>query len=136
MEVEMLTMPDIQAEAALQQLAEQFSQWRQSRRTPRGPRIPDTLWTEAVRLVQVLPHSQVAKALGLKPHALKRRCAVMDGTPTPSPSAPRFVEVTAPWSRSTTEVEIQRPDGVRLRITYSDHSPTLLSLLQTFLEAR
>jgi hypothetical protein len=129
---------DSHAAAALRQLAKQFTHWRQSRRTPRGSRIPEALWTAAVHLVQVLPLSRVAKALGLKPHALKRRCATMKGTPTPSPTpqAPHFVEVAAAWRTPTTEVEIQRPDGTRLRIMYSDASPALVPLLQTFLDAR
>jgi hypothetical protein len=42
LEVVLRVTPTAQAEAALQQLAEQFSHWRQSRRTPDGPRIPDT----------------------------------------------------------------------------------------------
>jgi hypothetical protein len=125
---------DSHAQAALRQLAGQFTHWRQSRRTPRGPRIPAALWTEAVHLVQVLPLSRVAKALCLKPHALKRRCATMNGTPTPQ--ALHFVEVAPAWRTPTTEVEIQRPDGSRLRITYSDASPALVPLLQTFLSAR
>jgi hypothetical protein len=33
-----------------------------------------------------------------------------------------------------TEVEVQRPDGTRLRITYNAASPTLVPLLQTFLD--
>ena len=49
----MLATPHSPAETALQQLAEQFTHWRQSRRTPYGPRIPEALWTEAVRLVQI-----------------------------------------------------------------------------------
>lgn len=72
LEVVMRGTPTAQAEAALQQLAEQFSHWRQSRRTPYGPRIPDALWSEAVGLVQFLPLTQVAKALHLVP--FRRRC--------------------------------------------------------------
>jgi hypothetical protein len=132
----MLTMSQAAAEGALQQLAEQFTHWRQSRRTPRGPRIPETLWAEAVRLAHVLPRSQVAKALELKPHALKRRCATVEGVSPPASAAPHFVEVAAPWRTATTEVEIQRGDGARLRITYRDAAPTLVPLLQTFLESR
>jgi hypothetical protein len=130
----MLTTSQAAADVALQQLVEQFTHWRQSRRTPRGPRIPEGLWTEAVRLAHVLPRSQVAKALGLKPQALKRRCAPVEGASLPA--APYFVEVPAPWRTPTTEVEIQRPDGVRLRITYSDPSPALVPVLRTFLEPR
>jgi hypothetical protein len=133
----MLTTPDSAAEVALQQLVEQFSQWRQRRRTPYGPRIPQALWTEAVRLAQRLPLTRVAKALHLKPHALKRRSSM--GT-TPAPPSVRelpFVEVALGAPRpATTEVEIQRPDGTRLRITYRDTAPGLASLVQTFLEPR
>ena len=131
----MLATSNSSAEIALQQLAEQFSHWRQSRRTPYGPRIPEALWTEAIRLVQVLPLTRVAKALRLKPPALKRRSSV--GTtlaPPPTREVP-FVEVSLGAPRSATaEVEIQRPDGTRLRITYRDPAPGLTALVQTFLE--
>jgi hypothetical protein len=133
----MLIAPHSAAEGALQQLAEQFTHWRQSRRTPRGPRIPDPLWTEAIRLVQVLPLTRVAKALHLKPHALKRRSGVgLTPTPPPAREVP-FVEVSLGTRRpAPTEVEIQRPDGTRLRITYSETAPALAALVQAFLESR
>jgi hypothetical protein len=137
MEVVMRATPTAQAEAALQQLAEQFTHWRQSRRTPYGPRIPEALWTETIRLVQFLPLTRVAKALHLKPHALKRRSG--RGTTPVTPPAPDvpFVEVSLGAPRAaTTEVEIQRPDGMRLRIRYRDAAPALASLVQTFLEPR
>ena len=131
----MLTAPHSSADVALQQLAEQFSHWRQSRRTPYGPRIPEALWTQAIRLVQVLPLTRVARALHLKPHALKRRSG--GGAPPPPPPARElpFVEVSLGAHRSApAEVEIQRPDGTRLRITYRDTAPGLAALVQTFLE--
>jgi hypothetical protein len=47
------------------------------------------------------------------------------------------VEVQAlAWRTPTAEVEVQRTDGTRLRITYSESSPALVPLLQTFLETR
>lgn len=126
-----------QAEEALSHLTHQFAQWRQSRTTPRG-RIPKSLWAQAITLAQVLPCSRVANALGLTPQALKRR---RDALPrmsrlTPSSLPPHFVEVAATWRSPTTEVEVHRPDGTRLRITYRDAAPTLVPLLQTFLDAR
>lgn len=125
-----------QAEEALTRLTHQFTQWRQSRTTPRG-RIPKPLWTQAVTLAQVLPCARVAKHLGLTPQALKRRRDALRNTPVlpPSPPAPYFVEVATAWRSPTAEVEVQRPDGTRMRIIYSDASPALVPLLQTFLES-
>jgi transposase-like protein len=126
-----------QAEEALMQLTHHFAQWRQSRRTPRG-RIPQELWTQAVALTATFSVSRVAKQLGLTPHALKRRREALSSSPAPIPSPlpPHFVEVTPAWRSPATEVEIQRSDGARLRITYSEPSPALVPLLQTFLESR
>ena len=126
-----------QAEEALVHLTHHFAQWRQSRTTPRG-RIPKSLWAQAVTLAQVLPCTRVAKHLGLTPQALKRRHDALLHTSalTPSSPSPHFVEVAAAWRLPTTEVEVQRPDGTRLRITYSEASPALAPLLQTFLETR
>ena len=126
-----------QGEEALIHLTHHFAQWRQSRRTPRG-RIPQELWAQAVALTATLPVTRVAHQLGLTPHALKKRRAAGNGlaAPLPSPHVPHFIEVAAAWRTPATEVEIQRPDGVRLRITYRDASPTLVPLLQTFLESR
>ena len=53
---------------------------------------------------------------------------------TSAPPRPQFVEVAPAWRTPTTEVEVQRPDGTRLRITYTDALPTLVPLLQTFLD--
>ena len=127
-----------QAEEALTHLTHHFAQWRQSRRTPRG-RIPQELWAQAVALTATLSVTRVAHQLGLTPHALKRRREALNGTPTPLPSSPGPALCRSrgqPGGRPTTEVEIQRPDGTRLRITYSDASPALVPLLQTFLESR
>jgi transposase-like protein len=126
-----------QAEEALTHLTHHFAQWRQSRRTPRG-RIPQCLWEQAVALTATFSVTRVAKQLGLTPHALKRRCAARNGPPAPTSlsASSHFVEVTAAWRTPTTEVEVQRTDGARLRITYSEASPALAPLLQTFLESR
>lgn len=125
-----------QAEEALTHLTHHFAQWRQSRTTPRG-RIPKSLWAQAATIAQVLSCARVAKQLGLTPQALKRRRDALSRPPalTPPPHAPHFVEVAPTWRSPTTEVEVQRPDGTRLRITYSEAAPALVPLLQTFLDA-
>jgi len=133
----MSRMSPLQAEEALAHLTQQFAQWRQSRTTPRG-RIPQPLWAQAVTLAQVLPCTRVAKPLGLTPQALKRRRDAPQSAlaPTLPPQFPHFVEVSPAWRSPTAEVEVQRPDGTRLRITYGEASPALVPLLQTFLETR
>lgn len=125
-----------QAEEALLHLTHHFAQWRQSRRTPRG-RIPPELWARAVALTAIFSVSRVAKQLGLTPHALKRQRAALSGLPPSplSPPGPQFVEVAPAWRTPATEVEIHRPDGTRLRITYSEAAPTLVPLVQTFLDS-
>jgi hypothetical protein len=131
----MTRLSPAQAEEQLRHITQQFAQWRQSRTTPRG-RIPKALWAQAVTLTQVLPCAKVAKQLGLTPHALKRRGDEASSVPAPIPSSrsPHFVEVTTAWRFPTAEVEVQRRDGARLRITYNEPSPVLVPLLQTFLE--
>jgi hypothetical protein len=123
-----------QAEEALTHLTQQFAQWRQSRTTPRG-RIPKPLWAQTVTLAHVLPCARVAKQLGLTPQALKRRRDATGNAlaSTPFSQVPHFVEVAAAWHTPTTEVEVQRPDGTRLRILYHEAAPALVPLLQTFL---
>jgi hypothetical protein len=112
------------AEEALTHLTHQFAQWRQSRTTPCG-RSPQPLRAQAVRLARVLPCARVAKHLGLTPPALKQRRDATGSAlaPTPPPHSPHFVEVAAAWRTPTAEVEVQRPDGTSLRITYSAPSP-------------
>jgi hypothetical protein len=133
----MSLLSSAQAEEALTHLTHQFAHWRQSRTTPRG-RIPKPLWAQATTLAQVLPCTRVAKHLGLTPQALKRRRDALRRTSAlpPSPQPPPFVEVAAAWGLPTTEVEVQRPDGTRLRVTYRETAPALVPLLQPFLAAR
>ena len=84
----------------------------------------------------MLPLSRVAKQLGLTPQALKRRReAIRSAPPASVPAAPPFVEVAPAWRMPTAEVEVQRADGTRFRITYSEATPALVPLLQTFLES-
>jgi hypothetical protein len=127
-----------QAEAHLSEVAQQFAQWRQSRANPHGSRIPESLWAEAIALAEALPPTRVARHLGLKPHALKRRRGGHDiPAVTADPArAAAFVEVTTAGQPATAEVEVSRPDGARLRITYHAAASALASLLQTFLESR
>ena len=112
-----------QAEQALAELAERFTQWRQHR-AHRHERIPAPLWDQAVVLSEVLPNGQVARALGLSATDLKnRRLAQHTQVPPPAPgNAPQFIEVTPVGAAgelggfSGPQVELERPDGLRMRI--------------------
>jgi transposase-like protein len=130
----MQSLSPAQAEEALLHLTHHFAHWRQSRRTARE-RIPPELWARAVALTTTFSVTRVAKQLGLTPQALKRRREALNGVPAPTslPQIPHFVEVAPAWRTPATEVEIQRPDGARLRISYSEASPALVPLVQTFL---
>ena len=133
----MAFLPSPQAEEHLRDVAQQFTQWRQTRANPRGSRIPEPLWAEAIALAAALPLLRVARALGLKPHALKRRRGDVPSSTGSRLLAPAFVEVSAAAEPpATVEVEVVRPDGSRLRITYHGTTPVLAPLLQTFLEYR
>jgi len=135
----MKTVPQTHAEHALAQLAQRFDHWRHSRPTPR-PRIPQSLWDQAVALTAVLPVSRVAKRLRLSTNDLKQHCAakpLMLTAGGPS-AAVGFVEVTAasawPIPLPRTEIEFQRADGARLRIHTHELQLPITALVRTFLE--
>lgn len=130
-----------QAEQALAELAERFRHWRQNR-AHTHERIPAPLWDQAVALSRVLPNGQVAKVLGLSATDLrKRRLAQQAGlAPIQAPGAEaQFIEVTpegGDWvSRSSgIHVELERPDGLRMRIRYASGSTDLGKVVRAFVE--
>ena len=134
-----MTEPVLQAEPALADLAEQFGQWRQMRQAHEP--IPPRLWSQAVALTALLPYSQVAKRLRLSPTDLKKRCLARPGmSPTAAtPPAPAFIEVTgvafdaAPASPPVL-IEVERPDGARLRVQAAASLP-LAPVLRAFLDS-
>ena len=134
-----MTEPLLQAEPALADLAEQFEQWRRTRATVQE-RIPPPLWDQAVVLTTMLPCSQVAKRLRLSPTDLKKRCLVRQGSVVAETASPHpgFIEVTAhrldaAAAPSATLIEVERPDGARLRLQYQE-APPLVAVWRAFLE--
>jgi hypothetical protein len=128
------------AEAELEQVAHLFAHWRHTR-AHRGVHIPPRLWQQAVALTTRLPLLLVAKRLGVKSTTLKHHCAGPHEGPMPETSltARGFVDVTPapPWMVPTpaTEVELQRADGTRLRMTWHAPQFPVAALIRTFLEA-
>ena len=134
-----MTDPVLQAEPALADLAEQFAQWRQTRQGHEP--IPPQLWSQAVALTALLPYSQVAKRLRLSPTDLKKRCLARPGMDPAevTPPVPTFVEVMGMALRAERAsngllIEVERPDGTRLRVQATTALP-LAPVLRAFLES-
>jgi hypothetical protein len=119
----------------LDQLAGQFEHWRRTRSHP-SERIPQRLWKQAAALARVLPYSRVAQHVRVSPSDLKKHMA----TPHASKPAtsPRFVEVPPTPARSSAtqvmEMELERPDGARLRLRCPESTLSVTALVQAFLE--
>jgi len=129
----------LHADHQLDQLSGQFEHWRQNR-SHSHERIPDPLWDQAVALTSTLSTSRVAKHLRLGVSDLKKQIANRQGqTAAPMPTAPGFVEVPSLRAQhpslGSLEVELQRPDGARLRIHSPDASLPLAAIVRSFLEA-
>jgi len=131
--------PTPQIDEALSQLAGRFEHWRRSR-TSRQERIPEALWAEAVALTQTLPVGRVARRCRLSPADLKARCHPHRPTLSTTPG-PAFVElpVAGMCSAPSDElmwVELERPDGARMRLRYHHTPPPLAQLVSAFLEGQ
>jgi hypothetical protein len=139
LEVTMSRVSQSPAEAQLAELIAHFDHWRQSR-TTRGEAIPEPLWEQAVSLTRVLSLSRVAKRLRLNRQELKKRCGQSRPPEPTSPGVlpiPDFIEVkTEPaWIATGMDIDVQRPDGARLRIHYHEPQPPLATVIQTFLQS-
>jgi len=130
-----------QAEQALAELAERFYHWRQHR-AHTHERIPTPLWDQAVALSRVLPNGQVAKVLGLSATDLRKRRLAQQASlaPIQAPGAEaQFIEVTPEgggWvgRSSGIHVELERPDGRRMRIRYGSVPAGLSEVVRAFVE--
>ena len=119
----------------LDQLAGQFEHWRRTRSHP-AERIPKRLWKQAAALARVLPYSRVAQHVRVSPSDLKKHMAMPhDAKPATSP---RFVEGPLPPAGSATtqvmDIELERPDGARLRLKCSESTASVTALVRAFVE--
>ena len=134
----MQTHTSLQADHQLDQLAGQFDHWRQHR-SHHGECIPQPLWDQAATLTQLLPYTRVAKHLHLSARALKAHMAKMPDAPAaPSSTPPSFVEVptapTLPPVAAAMEIELERPDGARLRLRCPVSASPVVAVVRVFLE--
>jgi hypothetical protein len=128
----------LHADHQLDQLAGQFDHWRQNRSHP-GERIPQRLWDQAAALARLLPYSRVAQHVRVSPSDLKKHIAALhDATPAAPAASPPFVEVPAapvwPPATAAMEIEMERPDGARLRLRCPETTLSVTALVRVFLE--
>jgi len=111
----------------------QFQAWRASRK--RGRRIPQTLWTLAVRLVQTHGLSRTATALGLDYYRLKKQAEKTADQPQSSSTA--FVELPSPVVVGKQGVfELDNGAGARMRVQLLGYDAAdVVALLRNFWSA-
>jgi hypothetical protein len=134
----MKRMPPAQAEHQLTYVANAFADWRQTH-VPLSDSMPQHLWEHAIALTKMFSITRVATRLGINGEELHQRCGARHTAPAVvSPLAPDFLEVpvTPAWlpPPSGMEIELQRPDGARLRIHADASQCSLTALVRTFLE--
>ena len=105
----------------LETVAKHFQDWRSKKK--KGERIPDRLWLESIALLSNYSLNRVARTLHLCADDIKKRqhaLSAQSGLRTPSPSEMTFVEIDHTLvdaaTRRSAVLELERPDGVRLRI--------------------
>jgi hypothetical protein len=136
----------IESPLTLETAAEHFEQWRRNKK--KGERIPEKLWSEAIDLVGRYGVSQVTRTLRLSGTDLNKRRGIVgtgqrrrQNTKGSQNTTAAFVEIEpavveqardveagAPW------MELERPDGLRLRIRPTDGAD-MLALMDRFLGA-
>jgi hypothetical protein len=99
--------------ADLLQARSRFQAWRGRRKV--GERIPQPLWTLAVRLAKAHGVSRTAAALSLDYYSVKKR-AEAAATP-PRPDGPAFVELTSPvMVAKQCRFELDNGSGATMRV--------------------
>jgi len=89
-----------------------FRAWREQRKP--GVRIPQPLWTMAIRLAKAHGVSRTSAALGLDYYSLKKRA---EAAALPRSSGPAFVELTPPvLAAKQCRVELDNGSGATMRV--------------------
>ena len=126
----------IESTLTREEVADHCERWRQNKK--RGDRIPQPLWDEAIGLVQTHGVARVTRTLRLSATDLnKRRGIVAMGQRRQAPVAEAaFVEIEhtpmAAPDAETQWMELERPDGMRLRIRPT-RGVDMLALLERFM---
>ncbi len=132
----------IESPLTLETAAEHFAQWRRNKK--KGERIPEKLWSEAIDLVDTYGVSQVTRTLRLSGTDLNKRRGIVDTGQRrlSQKTTAAFVEIepavvqraAGPSASAAAWMELERPDGFRLRIRPTDGAD-MLALMDRFLGA-
>lgn len=118
----------------LDRVRQRLERWRRTRENP--SRIPERLWTAAVRLAGSHGLNKTARALRLDYYDLKKR---LDSAARPAPvgndRVPSFVELVpaSPPALPECLVELEGPSGAKMRIHLKGTAaPDLAALISMF----
>jgi len=129
----------IESTLTLEEVAEHFEQWRRNKK--KGKRIPEHLWNEAVGLVGTYGVSRVTRTLRLSGTDLNKRRGIVGAGRRRRDSGGKttFVEIDsalvdqAPGPEAgAVWMELERPDGLRLRIRPTGGAD-MLALIDRFM---
>jgi hypothetical protein len=116
----------------LEALRRRFKQWRRTRKI--GSRIPEPLWSAAVKLAQAHGIHPAAKALGLDYYSLQKRLEAKSVSGSPMVAAANgatFVELAAPAPMAVQEciLELEDIEGTKMRLHFKGiEAPDLAAL--------
>lgn len=130
----------IETPLTLEEVAEHFEQWRRGKK--KGERIPQQLWSEAAGLLGAYGVSQITRTLRVSGTDLNKRRGILGaGQRRQGPDGKTaFVEIDpvvmdqARPEASAAWMELERPDGWRLRIRPSGGAD-VLALVERFMGA-
>jgi hypothetical protein len=94
-----------------------FERWRRTRKI--GARIPESLWTQAVKLAEAYGVSATSQALAVDYYSLKKRLGEPQSSRSATPvSGAAFVELPSPMRSVIPEciVELENAEGAKMRI--------------------
>ena len=119
--------------AKLVQGRERFENWRKKQKT--RTRLPERLWSAAVKLAQEYGVNRTARTLRLDYNGLKKRMeSTISDEASPAVAGPEFIELlgselTAP---SECAIECRNPNGATIRIHLKGPQlPDLVALSQS-----
>ena len=107
--------------AELEQVRGELEQWRGQKRN--GQRIPEPLWSAAVRAVRRHGLNRVSRALGLDYDHLKRRAGLCkQNAEVRQGTEALFVELDGPRAETGVScvVQLEKGNGAKLRVCVRD----------------